>query len=90
MTLLALLLTQFGALCVYLMHPQQRLVRHVPSRTSQTGTALLAAGVLTWIEAIGPGAGIASALTAAMTTWVVLPYMSWWCGKQAQPARTKP
>ena len=82
MVFCALLATLSGALLVYVSHPQQRLVRAAPPMSIRMmGCPLLFAGILAWCHASGIGAGMASALSTAMATWVLLPYFAWWRGK---------
>ncbi|HUB88089.1 MAG TPA: hypothetical protein VMA74_00020 [Dyella sp.] len=91
MVLCALLMTLSGALLVYLAHPQQRLLRPsvFPVTARVAGCIWLLAGTLTWCEASGAGAGVASALTAMMCAWVLLPYLAWWRGRQVSAARAR-
>jgi drug/metabolite transporter (DMT)-like permease len=85
MTFCALLLTLSGALLVYLAHAQQRLLRlPLPWPGQAAGSAALLMGTLVWCKSQGVGAGVAGALTAAMCTWVLLPYIAWWSGRHTR------
>lgn len=87
MTSCALLLTLSGALLVYLAHAQQRILRvAMPWPARAAGSIALLTGALAWCAAQGVGAGVAGTATAAMCTWVLLPYIAWWRGKHARAA----
>jgi len=75
----ALCLTVLAALLAYLGSPQQNWRdKPLPRYTRLAVVALWLAGTALWWLASGPGAGITAALTAAMLTWVLAPYLGWW------------
>ncbi|RAO76061.1 hypothetical protein [Dyella jiangningensis] len=77
--LCALLLTLAGSALVYLASTRQRLrATSLPQPIRAIGWLLMLGGLVAWLLASGVGAGIASALTAIMLTWVLLPYLAWW------------
>ncbi|WP_201314071.1 hypothetical protein [Dyella sp. EPa41] len=77
--LCALLLTLAGAALVYLASARQRLrAMPLPGPARAIGWLSMLAGLVVWLFAYGVGAGTASALTAIMLAWVLLPYVAWW------------
>ena len=77
--LCALLLTLAGAALVYLASARQRLrAVPLPRPARAIGWLSMLAGLVAWLFASGAGAGAASALTAIMLAWVLLPYVVWW------------
>jgi uncharacterized membrane protein len=88
MTLCALLLSMAGATLFYLASPQQKLLlRPLHGGMRLAALALHIGGIAAWLAAAGIGAGIATALTVSMLSWVALPYFAWWRSPyQAAPA----
>lgn len=77
--LCALLLTLAGSALVYLASARQRLrATPLPPPIRAIGWLLMLGGLAAWLFASGVGAGSASALTAIMLAWVLLPYLAWW------------
>jgi hypothetical protein len=78
----ALLLCFASALLFYLASPQQRLrARPLPSWIRLAAWAFAASGAGAWIDVLGLGAGLFTALTALMLGWVGLPYAAWYAGR---------
>ncbi len=86
----ALLPIFLGAVLVYLTHGQQQWL-HVtaPFAVRIAGFISIAAGTAMWCVVSGVGAGIATALSSLMLTWVALPYLAWWSGRSAKTARAR-
>ena len=79
----ALLLCFASALLLYLASPQQRLrARPLPAWMRLVALAFAACGAGAWIDVLGVGAGLFSALTALMLGWVGLPYAAWYAGRE--------
>ena len=79
----ALLLCFASALLLYLASPQQRLrARPMPKWTRLVALAFGVSGAGAWVDVLGAGAGLFSALTALMLGWVGLPYAAWCAGRE--------
>ena len=79
MSFIALLLNLSGATLVYLASAQQQLLtKSLPRVIRIAALALLVAGTACCVTAMGNGAGLVTALTIWMLTWVALPYLAWW------------
>ena len=88
MTLCALLATLTGAALIYLASTQQRLRAVALSAWARAaGWLFVLAGATVWRISAGVGAGIASALTTVMLTWVTLPYLAWWRAATAETSK---
>ncbi|MGO4700099.1 hypothetical protein [Dyella sp. 2RAB6] len=79
----ALLLCFASALLCYLASPQQRLrAAPLPKWTRLAALACAAGGAGAWVDVLGVGAGLFTALTALMLGWVGLPYAAWYAGRE--------
>jgi hypothetical protein len=68
-----------GATLLYLASAKQTLLTRTLSAGARIAALVLMTGGITmWIAASGTGAGIATALTTWMLSWVALPYLAWW------------
>jgi membrane associated rhomboid family serine protease len=89
-TVCAFLLGFLGAVLVYLSHSRQRLLRlPLPRGAGVAGTVAILASLWMWCLASGIAAGLAGALTTLMLTWVALPYMAWWRGREMVAVRAE-
>jgi len=79
----ALLLCFASALLLYLASPQQRLRKSpLPAWMRWVALAFAASGAGAWIDLLGVGAGLFTALTTLMLGWVGLPYAAWYAGRE--------
>jgi hypothetical protein len=73
---LALVLTIFGCVCLYLASPNQKWLAQALPRMPflATGSLLLAAGLAAWIAALRPLAGFFVTLHVTMVCLLAFPY----------------